>query len=194
MPTLAMRRMLADRMRGPFDTVGCGRYTYVNGTLFGMQVSAESEDKLRSGLSTLAEFVDPGREVDGYMRWLEGLFHDGEPESTRDLVESIVYGTQVCDLGPNGNTAHDGTDEGEVLTDGLVETWVRDADRVVRAEPRDGAPYNLYTLYEAVFRRSPRSWECIEDDEVRELVDLVVLELCNSDGRDLIAPVAEVVA
>lgn len=51
MPTLAMRRMLADRMRGPFDTIGCGRYTYINGTLFGMQVSAGSEDELRSGLS-----------------------------------------------------------------------------------------------------------------------------------------------
>lgn len=191
MPTPAMRRMLADRMRGPFDTVGCGRYTYLNGTLFGMQLSAESESGLRSGLLALAEFVDPGREVDGYMRWLEGLFHYGEPATTRELVESIVYGTQVCDLGPNGNAAPGGVDEGEVLSDGLVEAWVRDADQVMRAEVPDDAPYNLYTLYEAVFRRPPRSWECIEDDEVRELVD-ALLELCNSGGRRLIAPAGEV--
>ena len=193
MPTLAMRRKLADTLRGPFDVVRCGRHVCPDGTLFGMWVTAGSEDELRSGLSALAEYVDPGRDADGYMRWLEGLFHDGEPESTRELVESIVYGAQVADLGPSGNTALDGTDEGEVLSDGLMEAWVRDADRVVRAEPRDGAPYNLYTLYEAVFRRSPRSWECIEDDEVRELVD-ALLELCNSGGRELIALAGEAVA
>ena len=41
---------------------------------------------------------------------------------------------------------------------------------VTEGEP----PYNLYTLYEAVFHRSPRCWECIEDDEVDELVDALL--------------------
>lgn len=50
---------------------------------------------------------------------------------------------------------------------------------VTEGEP----PYNLYTLYEAVFHRSPRCWECIEDDEVDELVD-ALLDICNSPRHE----------
>lgn len=46
-------------------------------------------------------------------------------------------------------------------------------------------PYNLYSLYEAVFRRSPRDEFAIEDDEVRELVS-ELLDICNVPGHDLI--------
>lgn len=49
----------------------------------------------------------------------------------------------------------------------------------------DDPPYNLYTLYEAVFHRSPRCWECIEDDEVDELVD-ALLDICNAPGHERI--------
>ena len=47
----------------------------------------------------------------------------------------------------------------------------------------DEPPYNLYTLYEAVFHRSPRCWECIEDDEVDELVN-ALLDICNAPGHE----------
>lgn len=46
-------------------------------------------------------------------------------------------------------------------------------------------PYNLYSLYEAVFRRRPRDEFAIEDDEVRELVN-ELLDICNAPGHDLI--------
>lgn len=49
----------------------------------------------------------------------------------------------------------------------------------------DDPPYNLYTLYEAVFHRSPRCWECIEDDKVDELVD-ALLDICNAPGHEVI--------
>ena len=45
--------------------------------------------------------------------------------------------------------------------------------------------YNLYSLYEAVLRRHPRSEYVIEDDEVDELVD-ALLEICNAPGHELI--------
>lgn len=48
-------------------------------------------------------------------------------------------------------------------------------------------PYNLYSLYEVVFRRRPRGECAIEDDEVRELVG-ALLDICNSPGHDRIAP------
>ena len=62
---------------------------------------------------------------------------------------------------------------------GGVYTFARLADLIEPNEP----PYNLYTLYEAVFHRSPRCWECIEDDEVDELVD-ALLDICNSPGHE----------
>ena len=46
-------------------------------------------------------------------------------------------------------------------------------------------PYNLYSLYEAVLRRHPRSEYAIEDDEVDELVD-ALLDICNAPGYDVI--------
>ena len=62
-----------------------------------------------------------------------------------------------------------------------AELFTRLADLI---EP-DDPPYNLYTLYETVLHRSPRCWECIEDDEVDELVD-ALLDICNSSGHECI--------
>lgn len=53
--------------------------------------------------------------------------------------------------------------------------------RVDEGEP----PHNLYSLYEAIFRRRPRDEFAIEDDEVRELVN-ELLDICNVPGHDLI--------
>ena len=46
-------------------------------------------------------------------------------------------------------------------------------------------PHNLYSLYEAVLRRHPRSEHAIEDAEVDALVD-ALLEICNAPGHELI--------
>ncbi len=53
------RRRVADNMR-TFDVVGdaCGRY-WLNGTLFGMDISARSEERIRSGMLHLAAFIEP---------------------------------------------------------------------------------------------------------------------------------------
>lgn len=59
---------------------------------------------------------------------------------------------------------------------------LRLADMVEPDEP----PCNLQTLYEAVFRRPTRRWECIDDAEVEELLD-ALLRLCNSPARELLA-------
>lgn len=59
MPTNDERRRLADNMR-VFDVVSDahGRY-WLNGTLFGMDVSARSEEGLRNGMAHLASFIEP---------------------------------------------------------------------------------------------------------------------------------------
>jgi len=50
---------IAERMRGPFDVCECTGHTFINGTLFGMQVCAKDELALRDGMRHLAELVDP---------------------------------------------------------------------------------------------------------------------------------------
>lgn len=52
---------------------------------------------------------------------------------------------------------------------------------VTEGEP----PYNLYSLYEAVFRRHPTDEYAIDDDEVEELVD-ALLDICNAPDHDII--------
>lgn len=54
------RREVARRLRGPFDVIGQGRYVSLNGTLFGMQLLANSENELRAGVRRLADLIDPG--------------------------------------------------------------------------------------------------------------------------------------
>lgn len=57
--TTSTRKMLADNMRC-FDVVSDagGRY-WLNGTLFGMDISARSEERIRCGMIYLAELIDP---------------------------------------------------------------------------------------------------------------------------------------
>ncbi len=54
-----VRREVAARLRDPFDVIGQGRYVSLNGTLFGMQLLASSENKLRAGVRRLADLIDP---------------------------------------------------------------------------------------------------------------------------------------
>lgn len=55
------RREVAERMRGPFDVCECAGHTYINGTIYGMQVCAMDELALRDGMRRLAELIDPTR-------------------------------------------------------------------------------------------------------------------------------------
>ena len=69
MPTNDVRRMLADNMRC-FDVVSDagGRY-WLNGTLFGMDISARSEERIRCGMNHLADLIEPNPvESDGVDR------------------------------------------------------------------------------------------------------------------------------
>lgn len=59
MATNDERRWLAGNMR-VFDVVADGRGRYwLNGTLFGMDVSARSEEGLRNGMAHFASFIEP---------------------------------------------------------------------------------------------------------------------------------------
>lgn len=58
-PTSDERRKVAERMRGPFDVCECVGHTYINGTLYGMQVCARDELALRDGMRRLADLIDP---------------------------------------------------------------------------------------------------------------------------------------
>ena len=70
------RREVAERLRGPFDVCGCGRYTYLSGTLYGMQVCTKDELTLRDGMRRLADLLDPTCEVEGS----KPLYMDDETE------------------------------------------------------------------------------------------------------------------
>lgn len=50
---------VAERMRGPFDVCECMGHTFINGTLYGMQVCARDELALRDGMRHLADLIDP---------------------------------------------------------------------------------------------------------------------------------------
>lgn len=54
------RREVAERMRGGYDVVsdGHGRF-WLNGTLFGMGITARSEEQIRDGLARLADLIEP---------------------------------------------------------------------------------------------------------------------------------------
>lgn len=45
---------VAERMRGPLDVCGRGRYVELNGSLFGMQLLLRDEEGLRDALSARA--------------------------------------------------------------------------------------------------------------------------------------------
>lgn len=64
MPTNEERRNLAQNMRGGYDvTWNSNGLFWLNGTLFGMDICARSEEKIRNGLRHLAAFIDPEPEL-----------------------------------------------------------------------------------------------------------------------------------
>lgn len=54
------RRRVARILRGGYDVVSdaYGRF-WLNGTLFGLNIMARSEEQIRDGLSRLADLIDP---------------------------------------------------------------------------------------------------------------------------------------
>lgn len=55
------RREVAELMRGPFDVYEDVGRTYITGNIFGMQVCARDEPKLRNGMRYLADLIYPAR-------------------------------------------------------------------------------------------------------------------------------------
>ncbi len=65
MDTDGKRRHLAERMRGGYDVVSDARGRFwLNGTLFGMDITARSEERIRDGLARLADLIDPDMTTD----------------------------------------------------------------------------------------------------------------------------------
>ena len=55
------RRRVARALRGGYDVVSdVGGRFWLNGTLFGLDISARSEERIRCGLRHLADLIDPG--------------------------------------------------------------------------------------------------------------------------------------
>ena len=81
------RRWLAGNMR-VFDVVGDGRGRYwLNGTLFGMDVSARSEEGLRSGMAHLASFIESDNIPDNPDETDSPL---SDPEIDRDALLALA--------------------------------------------------------------------------------------------------------
>lgn len=61
------RREVARRLRGGYDVVSDahGRF-WLNGTLFGMDITARSEERIRDGLARLADLINPDCEDGRY--------------------------------------------------------------------------------------------------------------------------------
>ncbi len=87
MPTNDERRRLADNMR-VFDVVADGRGRYwLNGTLFGMDISARGEEGLRIGMARLASFIEPDAILDKPDETGRPL---SEPEIDRERLLAIA--------------------------------------------------------------------------------------------------------
>lgn len=70
------RRRLAENLRGGYDvTWNANGLFWLNGTLFGMDICARSEETIRNGLRSLAAFIEP------------------EPERTCHMVDN---GCELC--------------------------------------------------------------------------------------------------
>lgn len=61
---------MADVLRGPFDVYSdTGGNVWLNGTLFGMNVCAKSENSLRSGMKSIASYMDTSNvDVDSLLK------------------------------------------------------------------------------------------------------------------------------
>ena len=87
MPTNDERRRLAGNMR-VFDVVSDahGRY-WLNGRLFGMDITTRSEEGLRNGMAHLASFIDPDTIPDNTDETRRKL---SEPEIDRDALLALA--------------------------------------------------------------------------------------------------------
>lgn len=74
-----------------------------------------------------------------YNRWRNSLFY-GEPTNFKELIEDVIWTTETVDLGPNGNE-YQGIDEGEVNTEGLIESWAKKAAALGNRPTKSGRGY-----------------------------------------------------
>ena len=69
-----------------------------------------------------------------WVDWVASLRHDN-PTDVREAVEHVAF-EAICfgaDMGPNGNTWC-GVDEGQVWTDGVIDSWVKMVERLARTD------------------------------------------------------------
>ena len=167
MPTDDERREVAERLRGLNDNISHVRRVY------------EAE-----GISILcddqADYYQICHMVTGYLpaEHMHPCDYKEMHDRLADLIEPARgSGGRSILCAHCENVSWCGCEPGD-LEGGCVFV-----PRVDEGEP----PYNLYSLYEAVFRRRPRDEFAIEDDEVRELVG-ALLDICNAHGHERIEP------
>ena len=126
----------------------------------------EREDELTYDSTSLEKgLIDiVGKDGCDYVRRLADLMEPNRGSSGRSVLCAHCEKASWCGCEPGDEEG--GCDFEPSVTEG---------------EP----PYNLYSLYEAVFRRRPRDEFAIEDDEVRELVN-ELLDICNAPGHEFI--------
>lgn len=62
METNDEKRRMSGILRGAYDTCDDGYHVWLNGTLFGLDICAKTEEMLRSGFRHIADLIDPGEE------------------------------------------------------------------------------------------------------------------------------------
>lgn len=74
MITNEARRSVSQNLRGGFDIVSdAGGRFWLNGTLFGLDISARSEQRIRDGLHHLADLIEPGCDRDALLELAEDM-------------------------------------------------------------------------------------------------------------------------
>ena len=87
------RRRMAKVLRGGYDVVSDahGRF-WLNGTLFGMDITARSEERIRNGLASIAGLIDPDTTSDTTT---------AGPDSTKCVCDATATHTDAsatCDM------------------------------------------------------------------------------------------------
>lgn len=88
------RRRMARILRGGYDVVSddFGRF-WLNGALFGVNIMAHSEERIRDGLSRLADLVEPVRDKGE---------KDFQPNVTCDREALLALADELYDCGLDG--------------------------------------------------------------------------------------------
>lgn len=157
---------IAERMRGQFDVCECVGHTYINGTIFGMQVCARDEIDLRNGMRHLADLIDPTCEMDDW----------GVCDGRRDQKFSGLYKEVVPRFERWAAVRPEEAEEEK------EETVAKETEGAAKAQER---PDRLWSL---VFRRGSTSRVMMafaDESRAYDMADLntKALEVAGADGE-----------